>query len=70
MTGDLTLMGVTRPVTFDVTFVGTNHGIPFGTIAGFSATTTIRRSDFGSKYVLAFVGDEVRLEIEGEFDRK
>lgn len=70
LAGDLTLMGVTRPVTFDVTFVGVAHGIPFGTLAGFSAKTTIRRSDFGSKYVLAFVGDEVNLDIEAEFDRK
>jgi polyisoprenoid-binding protein YceI len=70
LTGDLTLMGVTKPVTFDVTFVGVGHGLPFGTLAGFSATTTIRRSDFGSRYVLAFVGDEVDLDIEAEFDRK
>jgi len=41
-----------------------------GTVAGFSATTVIHRSDFGSTYVLAFVGDEVSLDIEGEFDRK
>ena len=70
LTGDLTLMGVTKPVTFDVTFVGVAHGVPFGTLAGFSAKTTIRRSDFGSKYVLAFVGDAVDLDIEAEFDRK
>ena len=38
MTGDLTLMGVTRPVTFNVTFVAVGHGLPFGTVAGFSAT--------------------------------
>src|SRR5580658_8824073 len=50
MTGDLTLMGVTKPVTFDVTFVGTGHEplpLPFGQrAAGFSATTTFKRSDF------------------------
>jgi len=70
LSGDLTMMGVTKPVSFDVTFVGVSHGLPFGTLAGFSATTTIRRSDFGSRYVLAFVGDEVSLDIEAEFDRK
>ena len=70
LTGDLTLMGVTKPVTFEVTFVGVGHGLPFGALAGFSAVTTIRRSDFGSRYVLAFVGDEVSLDIEAEFDRK
>jgi polyisoprenoid-binding protein YceI len=70
MSGDLTMMGVTRPVTFNVTFVAVGHGLPFGTIAGFSAITTIRRSDFGSRYVLAYVGDQVSLDIEAEFDRK
>jgi polyisoprenoid-binding protein YceI len=70
MTGDLTLMGVTKPVTFDVTFIAVGHGFPFGTIAGFTASTTIRRSDFGSREALHYVGDETRLEISGEFDRK
>jgi polyisoprenoid-binding protein YceI len=70
MTGDLTLRGVTRPVTFQVSFVGEGHGLPFGTIAGFSATGVIKRSDFGSKGLLAYVGDDVSLQIEGEFDRK
>ena len=70
VTGDLTLMGVTRPVTFDVTFVGVGPGLLFGTVAGFSATTVIHRSDFGSRHFLSFVGDDVRLQIEGEFKRK
>ena len=71
MTGDLTLMGVTKQVTFKVAFVAVGK-MPYigGTVAGFSATTVIHRSDFGSTYVLAFVGDEVSLDIEGEFDRK
>jgi polyisoprenoid-binding protein YceI len=70
MTGDLTLMGVTKPVTFQVSFVAVGHGLPFGTIAGFSATGVIKRSDFGSHSFLAYVGDDVSLQIEGEFDRK
>jgi polyisoprenoid-binding protein YceI len=70
MTGDLTLMGVTRPVTFQVSFVAVGHGLPFGTIAGFSATGVVKRSDFGSHSLLAYVGDDVSLQIEGEFDRK
>jgi polyisoprenoid-binding protein YceI len=71
LAGNLTMMGVTKPVTFDVTLVGVGHGLPLGgAIAGFSATTTIRRSDFGSRYVLAFVADEVRIDIQAEFARK
>jgi polyisoprenoid-binding protein YceI len=70
MTGDLTLNGVTRPETFAVTFIATGHGVPFGTIAGFTAEGTIRRSDFGSRAFLKYVSDEVRLQIRGEFDKK
>jgi polyisoprenoid-binding protein YceI len=72
MTGDLTLMGVTKPATFDVTFVGTGHELlnPLGRTAGFSAVTTIKRSDFGSTYLDNVVGDEVTIQIEGEFDRR
>lgn len=70
MTGDLTLKGVTRPVTFNMAFVAVGHGFPFGTVAGFSATTEIKRSDFGSHNLLSLVGDDVDLEIEGEFEHK
>lgn len=70
MTGDLTLNGVTRPVTFHVTYIASGHGLPFGTIAGVNAETTIKRSDFGSHAWAHYVGDEVRLQIRGAFDRK
>ncbi len=74
ITGNLTLMGVTRPVTFNVTLVGAGHEplpLPLGQRAvGFEATTTIKRSDFGSTYLNNLVGDDVTLQIEAEFDRK
>jgi len=74
MTGDLTLMGVTRPVTFNVTLIGTGHEplpLPLGQrAAGFEATATIKRSDFGSTFLSDLVGDEVTLQIEAEFDRR
>jgi polyisoprenoid-binding protein YceI len=74
MTGDLTLMGVTKPVTFNVTLVGAGHEvlpIPFGRhAAGFEATATIKRSDFGSTYLNNLVGDDVSLQIEAEFEKK
>lgn len=70
MTGDLTLHGVTRPVTFDVTWNGYDSGI-FGRRSGFSARGIIKRSDFGIDYLLkpplGFVGDEVELILELEF---
>lgn len=75
MTGNLTLMGVTKPVTFNVTLVGAGHEVqptpPFGRqAAGFEATATIRRSDYGSTFLNNLVGDEVTLQIEAEFAKK
>lgn len=66
--GELTLLGVTQPVTLDVTFnKAGEHFLSKQWIAGFSATTTLKRSDFGMTYGLPAVGDpvEVRLEVEG-----
>jgi polyisoprenoid-binding protein YceI len=70
MTGELTLHGVTRPVTFSVTFVGVGHGLFGGTITGFSAVTRIKRSDFGSTFLLNLVGDDTEIDVEAEFYRK
>jgi len=47
ITGDLTMLGVTKPVTFEGELVGTVKD-PYGNRrAGFSASTTINRKDFG-----------------------
>lgn len=70
LTGDLTLRGVTRPITLAVSFIGVGHGLPFGTVAGFSATAMIKRSDFGSRRLLGLVGDDVSLEIDAEFEHR
>lgn len=71
MTGDLTLRGVTRPVSFDVTFIGVGRGLlGAGTVTGFSAQAKIKRSDFGSTYLIHWVGDDVTIIIEAEFDKK
>lgn len=76
VTGDLTLHGVTKPVTLDVTYNGgwAAHPMdPGGARIGFSATGRLRRSEFGIAYGLPApgstlgVGDEVRIEIEAEF---
>lgn len=68
VTGDLSLHGITRPVTFDVTFNGTALN-PFvkAQAMGFSAKTVIKRSEFGIKNYLPALGDEVTLLIETEF---
>lgn len=67
--GDLTLRGVTRPVTMAVEF--NQAGQSMGAYkAGFDGEATIRRSEFGIAYGLPVLGDEVTLHIEGEFIRQ
>lgn len=70
VTGDLTLRGVTKPVTLDVTYNGSgkSFGNPGATL-GFSAITKIKRSDWGMDYLTNFgIGDDVTLRIEAEFN--
>ena len=70
ITGDLTLKGVTKPVTLDVTFngAGKSFGNP-GKTLGFSATTKFLRSDYNMGHLVAFgIGDEITLQIETEFN--
>lgn len=66
--GRLTLRGVTRPLTLEtrINRIG-RHTYSMKYVAGFSATATLKRSDFGMTRLLPAVGDtvEVRLEIEG-----
>lgn len=67
VTGDFTLLGVTKPVTLDV--VHNKSGIhPFSGkyVAGFSAKGAIKRSDFGMTYGVPGVGDQVDIVIEVE----
>ncbi|MCB1560317.1 MAG: polyisoprenoid-binding protein [Xanthomonadales bacterium] len=68
LNGKLTLNGVTRPVELQLRFNGSNKGIytKLRRKTGFSATTSIRRSDFELDKQLDLVGDEVRIEIEVE----
>ena len=72
VTGDLTIKGVTRPVTFDLEVGGVQQD-PWGnTKAGFTLTGSINRKDFGMEYnaVLesggVLVGDKVTIEIDVE----
>ncbi|MCJ2185865.1 YceI family protein [Novosphingobium beihaiensis] len=68
--GELTLLGVTRPVEMDVTLRGTGKGMMGDTRAGFEAHMTIQRSDFGMKAYVPAVGDKVGLSIDAEFVKK
>ncbi len=72
VTGDLTLKGVTKPVTLDVTFSGETASHYFAKVPaiGFSAVGTFKRSDFGMEYLAGVVSDDVKVEIEGDFIQK
>ncbi len=71
VTGDLTLLGQTRPVTLDTQILGSLAAHPFSKTGalGLSASTTFKRSDFGMDYLVkpGFVGDDVTLMFNGEF---
>lgn len=70
MTGDLTMLGATHPVTFDVTFNGGGRH-PFNNkdTMGFSATTTIDRTEWGLDNWVPMVGADVTIEVHAEFQR-
>jgi polyisoprenoid-binding protein YceI len=71
--GDLTLAGVTKPVTLDVDGpVPPQKGMHGGLVSGFSASTTIKRADFnfGPKFAPPMLGDEVKITIDVEMDTK
>ena len=66
LTGDLSLHGVTKSITFNLRKMG--EGIdPWGNYRmGFSTELNIKRSDFGMDHMLEAVGDDVRLMISFE----
>ena len=69
ITGDLTLHGVTKPVTLKTTFGGGKmHPFANTYVVGFSATGTLKHADFGFPAVVwrSFIGDDVTLYIETE----
>lgn len=77
VTGDLTLHGVTKPVVLEVEGTGAPINDPMGnTRAGASATTKIKRSDFGLTWNQpleaggVMVGDEVAISIDVEAIKK
>jgi len=65
--GDLTLRGVTKPVTLDVTLLktGTNPRDGLPTI-GFDAATTLKRSDFGLGKYIPQVGDAIPVRLTSQ----
>lgn len=65
--GDLTIKDQTKPITLDVTINGGGeHPMAKVPAAGFDATTTIKRSDFGVGAYAPNVSDEVKIRITTE----
>jgi len=71
ITGNLTLLGVTKPMTLDAVFNGAYIKKPFADVPGlgFSAIGTIKRSEFGMKTYIPNIGDDVQIIIEAEFHK-
>ena len=72
LTGDLTIRGVTRPITLDVTFEGEGKDPWGGTRASFSAKGKFDRRDFGLTWNVALetggilVSNEIKINIEAQ----
>lgn len=69
--GSLTMLGVTKPMTLDVTMNGAVLAKPFGNIPalGFSAKGVIKRSDWGMTNYVPNIGDDVEILIETELHK-
>lgn len=74
LAGEFTMHGVTKPVTFDVEYLGTDKD-PWGnTKSGFTATAKVSRKDFGLVWNKTLesgkllVGDEVTISLQVEAD--
>jgi polyisoprenoid-binding protein YceI len=71
VTGDLTLNGVTRPVTIAAEFTGAGPN-PMSQVqtVGFEGTATINRQDFNINFALPMVGNEVELDLTAAFEKR
>jgi polyisoprenoid-binding protein YceI len=70
VTADVTIKDVTRPVDFDVEFLGFYNGMDGARRAGFTAKAKVNRKDWGLDWNVALeaggwlVGDQIKLEVE------
>ena len=70
ITGNLTIKGITKPVTLDAEFYGAGtNPMNKQENVGFVATGSIKRSDFGLGYAVPVVGDAVELKIIAGFQK-
>jgi len=72
ISGNLTIKGITKPVTLDAQFYGAGKAPAMmggKENVGFVATTTVKRSDFNMGYGVPMVGDAVELKIVAAFQK-
>jgi polyisoprenoid-binding protein YceI len=71
VTGDFTLHGVTKRITFPITNAGTQPGMQPGTVvAGFvDGALTLNRNDYGIKTFPGVLGDDVAISLNVEADK-
>jgi len=70
LNGNLTMHGITKPVSLNLTYRGTIvHPMSKANVAGFQLTGTLLRKDFnlGSGYPAPMISDEVEIKADGEF---
>lgn len=71
LNGNLTMRGVTKPVTFDLTLTGMGKNMRTQKpLAGFKLTGTVKRTDFGVGGTPSPVSDEVEIRAVGEFGKE
>ncbi|MEG8223947.1 YceI family protein [Sphingomonas sp. HH69] len=70
ITGNLTIKGITKPVTLDAEFYGAGaNPMNKQENVGFVATGSIKRSEFGMGYAVPVVGDAIELKIIAGFQK-
>jgi polyisoprenoid-binding protein YceI len=69
--GELTMHGVTKPITLTAHFIGTGaNPMSKKVTVGFDATGTVKRTEFGVTKYAPMIGDEVALTLHGAFEKQ
>lgn len=69
VSGEFEMHGVKKPMTLLVEKTGNSKTERFGERVGFHATTTLKRSDFGMKFMLDGIGDDIEVMLSLELTR-
>ncbi|MDB5439781.1 MAG: yceI [Caulobacteraceae bacterium] len=69
VSGQLTFMGVTKPATIEAELVGGGGALTGGQVLGFTGSMKFKRSDFAFTSGAAFIGDDITVMLDAEFDK-